>query len=102
MNESQIQSAIFELLHRHPKVGWASRMNVGKANLKGKMVTFAFKGCSDIIGQMIDGRFLAIEVKQPKGIVTDEQEKFINQVNELGGVAGVARSVDDAKNIVER
>lgn len=52
-------------------------------------------GVSDILGVLPDGKFLAIEVKTPTGRVSDHQQKFIDKVNASGGVAFVARSLDD-------
>ncbi len=52
------------------------------------------KGISDILG-CYQGRFLAIEVKKPGGRVSPDQETFIARVNEEGGIAFVAWSVDD-------
>lgn len=47
------------------------------------------------------GRFTALEVKTPRGRVSDEQKKFIALVNAHGGYACVVRSVDDAVRAVE-
>jgi hypothetical protein len=52
----------------------------------------------EMIGKRI-GVFVALEVKTPKGKPTEEQINFIQRVRELGGFAGVARSVDEALNI---
>lgn len=52
-------------------------------------------GVADILGVM-GGRFLAIEVKSPKGVISPEQRIFIARVNEEGGIAFVARSVKQA------
>lgn len=104
--EADIQSAILELLARHSKVAWAGRINSGAAMLPGKggklrPVRFnSIEGISDIIGQMADGRFLAIEVKRPSWRKpSDEREKaqaaFLGQVLHAGGVAFFARSVDE-------
>lgn len=43
----------------------------------------------------LDGRFVAIEVKRPKGKLTDGQERFLHNVRAAGGKAFVAYSVDD-------
>jgi hypothetical protein len=43
---------------------------------------------------------LAIEVKTPSGKVTQEQQQFIDRVNKEGGIAGVARSIADARAIL--
>ena len=49
----------------------------------------------DMVGQTV-GVFLADEVKTKTGRATKEQLRFIEAVNSAGGIAGVARSVDDA------
>jgi hypothetical protein len=48
------------------------------------------------------GIFTAIEVKTPKGKPTEEQINFIQRVKDLGGFAGVARSVEDALTITNQ
>jgi hypothetical protein len=81
---------------------------------EGRLVRFGLcNGSSDIIGitpvtitaDMIGKRmgiFTAIEVKTPKGKPTDEQLNFIDRVKDLGGIAGVARSVEDALTITKQ
>ena len=66
-----------------------------------RAIRLAAPGVSDIIGWTEGGRFVAIEVKAPRGRVTDEQAAFIELVRRSGGLAGVARSVDDARAILE-
>lgn len=56
------------------------------------------KGVSDILGVLPDGRFLAVECKGPKGKPSPEQVEFIENVRKMGGVAFVARSLQDVKN----
>jgi len=58
-------------------------------------------GISDILGILPDGRFLAIEVKSAKGVVSGEQRDFINKINNSKGVAFVARSLDDVIKVLE-
>mgnify|MGYP003137492284 FL=1 len=53
----------------------------------------------EMVGQEI-AQFAAVEVKTPKGRVKAEQQQFINHVLSAGGVAGIARSVDEAQNIL--
>lgn len=61
------------------------------------------KGGSDIIGIKHEtGQFIAIEVKTPKGRPTKEQLRFIEAVNKAGGIAGIARSVEDALELIRR
>lgn len=52
------------------------------------------------IGQTM-GVFAAIEVKAPKGRIRPAQSNFIEQVLKLGGLAGIARSVEDARKIID-
>lgn len=94
--ETDIQRNIMRRLIRHEKVAWIYRNNTGKALINGRMVEFGLgKGSSDIIGQLRDGRFLAIEVKTEKGKTTKEQLLFIERVKMWGGVAFIARHPDD-------
>jgi len=44
--------------------------------------------------------FAAIEVKSPTGRTTPEQAAFLAQVQQMGGLAGVARSVEEAAAIL--
>jgi hypothetical protein len=53
----------------------------------------SFPGVSDIIG-CYKGRFIAIELKAPKGILSPAQQTFIDRVNTAGGLAFVAKDMD--------
>ncbi len=53
------------------------------------------RGVSDLIGIAPGGKFLAIEVKTEKGRLTEHQERFLEAVRRSGGIALVARSVED-------
>lgn len=57
-------------------------------------------GSADVIGIAPDGQFLAVEVKLPRGRVSHEQRQFLDAVTAAGGVAGVARSVEDAVGLL--
>lgn len=57
-------------------------------------------GSSDLILICPDGRFGAIEVKTAKGKPTKEQINFIEQVRKAGGRAGIARSPQEALEII--
>jgi len=44
------------------------------------------------------GRFVALEVKRPKGgVVSPLQKHHIGKIQEAGGIAAVVRSVEDVK-----
>ena len=44
--------------------------------------------------------FTALEVKTGRGRLSEEQEKFLRLVQQLGGRAGVVRCLDDAQQIL--
>lgn len=51
-------------------------------------------GVPDIVG-IYNGQFLGIEVKTEKGKLSPHQERFIANINANGGLAFVARNIDD-------
>lgn len=70
------------------------------------------KGSSDLIGwktitvtpEMVGRKlaiFAAVEVKTERGRITVDQLNFIEQVRNAGGIAGIARSPEDARNLLE-
>jgi len=82
-------------LRNHPLVAWVERQNSGAAKVGNRFIRFGWPGCSDVIGQLRDGRFLACEVKAPKGRVRPEQQVFLDRVRAGAGVAFVARDLRD-------
>lgn len=62
------------------------------------------EGGSDLIGWTADGHFIAIETKTINGKTDKErlekQKNFIAQINKAGGIAFIARSVDDVIKIL--
>jgi hypothetical protein len=90
------------------------RNNVGVLiDNKGQHVAFGLcPGSSDLIGwksvvvtpDMVGKRFavfLAIETKAQRGRLSDKQQRFIATVKEHGGLAGEARTLEDAYRIIE-
>jgi hypothetical protein len=53
----------------------------------------------DMVGQQV-AVFTSIEVKTPTGRIRPEQQQWLETVQAAGGIAGVARSVEDALRIV--
>ena len=102
--EDEFKRVALKYLDCHKDVAWCKRMNTGT---KGR-VKFGFVGLSDIIGQMKDGRFIAIELKREiklkKSIkrtkATEDQIKFIRSVLLANGVAGIAVSISDIDDIL--
>ena len=89
--ERDVLSAVLQLCRAHPKVAWIRRMNTGTRG----GVNFGFPGLSDLIGQLKDGRMLAIEVKRPGKMPTEAQVEFMGEVARWHGVAFVARGIQD-------
>lgn len=78
----------------------AWRNNSGLAMFAGKSgkprpVRFGKQGQADILGYMPDGRFVAVECKASDGKATPDQEEFLADVRRAGGVAILARSLDE-------
>ena len=78
------------------------RVNVGKVKMQNGrwFETGVPKGFPDLFGFRPDGRIFFIEVKNETGRVRPEQKNFIEQMRKRGALAGVARSVEDAMEIV--
>ena len=78
----------------------------------GRPVQFGLaRGSADLIGwrtviitpEMVGQRlavFTSIEVKTPTGRVRSEQQAWLACVQQCGGIAGVARSIADATQII--
>jgi hypothetical protein len=78
----------------------------------GRPVTFGLcKGSADLIGwrtititpEMVGQQvavFTSIEVKTATGRVRPEQQQWLDAVTAAGGIAGVARSVEDAQQLL--
>lgn len=101
-SEAEILKAILQLLRRHPKVALCWRQNSGTFAERNRDGTTRYirantqRGMSDIMGALMDGRTLAIEVKSRTGRMRPGQEEFLASIRAAGGVAGVCRSVEDA------
>ena len=55
----------------------------------------------DMVGQKV-AVFAALEIKSDDGVATSGQTLFTNMVTDMGGLSGVARSVDEANWILKR
>lgn len=67
----------------------------GTAKIDDRFVRFGHKGSADILGIMMGGRFLAIEVKTGRAVQTVEQQTYQRIVEMMGGLYVLARSVED-------
>lgn len=106
-DEALVLNAVLRYLKIERRVAWAQRMNSGSMWMPGapgqreRFVRFGFKGCPDVMGQMTDGRFLAVECKRPGGRKRPEQIAFIDLAQQHGAVACFAESVDDVKATID-
>lgn len=69
------------------------------------------KGSSDLIGwtsvvitpEMVGKKvalFTALEIKNESGRITTEQQNFVDQVAQAGGIAGIVRTPEFAENLI--
>jgi hypothetical protein len=95
--EAQVQKAVLEYLWIRGIFCWRNNTGAARMGNSRRYVHFGFPGSSDILGVLPDGRFLAVEVKKNKGRLRKEQKYFLSRIRECGGVAFVARAVEDVQ-----
>lgn len=88
--EKEITHEIREYLNVRHIFHWKQWQGLGSAH-----------GVPDLIG-IYRTRFLAIEVKTAKGILSEKQTEFLNRINHEAGIGFVARSVEDVISHLER
>lgn len=94
--EKDIQKQILTLLRKHPKIHWVARFNSGTFMDGDRYITSnSQRGMSDILGMLRGGRLLAIECKSRTGKIQPHQQEFLDLISAGGGLAFVARSVED-------
>ena len=111
-SEHEIQQRIRLACGRGPVRLW--RNNTGAlVDQQGRFMRFGLcKGSSDLIGlrsleitpEMVGQRvaqFVALEVKTASGVVSSEQRAFLQLVQQLGGVAAVCRSIEQAQAVLD-
>ena len=84
MSEQKLQTKILQYLK--DKGYWVFKTVVCNRN-----------GIPDIVGCTREGQAFAIEVKTPIGVVSKLQEWNINQLQESGAIAFVARDLETVK-----
>ena len=111
--ETDLQQRIRLALGTHPELR-LFRNQVGQLPdpRTGRMVQFGLaRGSADLIGwrtititpDMVGRQvavFTSIEVKTERGRVRPEQQAWLGAVQSAGGIAGIARSIADATQII--
>lgn len=102
MTEREIQNAVMDVLGRHPLVAWVYVISVGtyRGHSGGRPIKIGFPGQADIMGQMKDGRILAIEVKKPGQKPRADQYEFLQLVSRHNGLAGWCDSAESALAVI--
>ena len=103
MKETQIQNQIrLATGQLDDFVVW--RNESGVAEHHGRYVRYGLqKGSADLIGILTpSGRFVALEVKTPKGRLRQEQKLFLELVRKMGGFACVVTSPEEALAAIQR
>lgn len=83
LKESEIQKQIVDYLKATRWLVIRNQQNIG-----------SHKGLSDLTA-LRDGRVLFIEVKGPRGVQSDHQERFQREVEAHGGQYVLARRLED-------
>ena len=113
LSETRIQQEIRLACSRGPVRLWRNNSGSLPDPRTGRYIQFGVgsPGGSDLIGyrkvtitpEMVGMEmpvFAAIEVKTTRGKATEQQKAFIEHIRNAGGIAGVARSVDEANLIL--
>lgn len=80
------------------------RNHTGAAEVRGHWQKFGLcVGSSDLVGILGPlGRFFGLEIKTPKGRLSEDQRLFAALVRRLGGFCSVARSVEEGRAALDR
>ena len=101
-DEITFQRELLVEASRWENVGMIHRLQSGLFfTSNGTPIRVGFEGLSDVCGIRKDGRAFYLELKAPNGTVTREQHHFLEVVRDTNGLAGVARSIEEAKRIID-
>ena len=112
--ESDRQSQIIDWLRVEQaagRVSWFARVNSGAIKAGARwIVNYRLylrgiteprsKGYADLHGMLSDGRYFALEVKQPGEKATEEQLCFLMSVVAAGGIADVVTGFEDVEKVL--
>ena len=95
--EGAVVKAILDYLAVRRIYAWRNQTGATRIDDGKRFIRFGHVGSSDILGILDDGRFLAIEVKGPKGRASMAQLVFLAEIAKRGGLAFVAWGVEDVE-----
>lgn len=96
MKESELQKQILYYLALKRIFHYRNNSG-GFKDAAGHFYRFGALGSPDIIC-VIDGQYVGVEVKAPKGTQSDHQKEFQRKLEEAGGTYILAYSLDDVTN----
>ena len=96
-NERDILKSILQFLAVKKIFCWRNNVGATVSKYKGvtRFIRYGYKGSSDVLGILPDGRFFAIEVKRKGNKTTEAQDIFLDEIKKNNGFAMVAYSIDD-------
>lgn len=99
-SEKDIQKSILDFLRLKGIYCWKQH-NTGIYQVKtGSYIPSGKRGVADILGILPTGRFLAIEVKRPGGVLGDYQIEFLASIRNNGGLGVCVSSLDEVINLI--
>jgi hypothetical protein len=97
MRESDVQRAILDYLSLKRVFHYRNNSGAFKRD-DGHFYRFGALGSPDIVC-VIDGNYVGIEVKAPKGKQSDHQKEFQRKLEAAGGRYILAYSLDDVSDV---
>lgn len=79
--------------------------NAARRTINGKPMNAApglLPGAPDLVIALPDGKVLWLEVKAPKGVVSDNQVLVHERLGEIGHTVYIIRSIDDVKEVIQK
>lgn len=88
--QRDIRAEILRYLKSDKRVAWAAGVHVR-----------AFRGCSDILGQLETGHFMAVKVKHLGEPLGAGHAAFLDQVGTAGGLGILAHGIEDVRQALD-
>ncbi|MDR2103383.1 MAG: VRR-NUC domain-containing protein [Treponema sp.] len=88
--ENRVKAEIMRYLKQRGITAWNNPSGAVRI-APDRWFRFGKKGSADILGCLPGGRFLAVEVKAARGVLSPEQKTFLAEIRGLGGLAVMVR-----------